>query len=97
MSDMCGLFAAMFSLACVLIGPPNQIWKNYQYQSCRGLSFWFVLIGFFAYASWVGYGISKPDIFLCISQVPGSLLMLVILVQFWIYRNNKAKNIMDEP
>ena len=47
MSDIFGTMAAILSLTCVMVGLPNQIFKNYKHQSCRGLSFWFVFIAFF--------------------------------------------------
>jgi len=91
MSDIFGLLGAIFSSACAMVGLPNQIFKNYKNQNCKGLSFWLAFFAFFSHSSWIGYGLSKPDIFLCISQIPGSIFMMIILIQFWMYKNRKQK------
>lgn len=97
MSNFFGTSAVIFSLACLTFGLATQIYKNWKHQNCKGLSFWFCILAFGSYSSWVGYGVSKPDYFLCIPQIPGTILMSVILFQFWLYRKPGESNIMDKP
>lgn len=90
MINIFGTIASCVAVASILLGPTTQLWINYKKKSCEGLSFFFVLLPFLSYVSWASYGISKHDFFLYFTQIPGSLLMLGILAQFWIYRKKKA-------
>jgi len=84
-----GYNAIIAGLLGVVIGLVTQIIKNWQRKSCEGLSFWWILLAFYSYVSWLLYGIIKQDIFLCVPQTLGSICMIIILFQFWLYRKNK--------
>ena len=88
MLQFLGFAAAASSLIGIGVGITLQIYKNYERKSCEGLSFILMLTAFLAYSTWAAYGFAKEDSFLEWSQTPGSVLMLVILFQFWIYRKN---------
>ncbi|MBI2039069.1 MAG: hypothetical protein HYT22_02215 [Candidatus Niyogibacteria bacterium] len=81
-----GILAMIMSLILTTIGLPHQIYKIYKKKSCEGVSFVLSLTVFSAYTSWGLYGWTKPDIFLMISQTPGSALSLLLLTQFFYYR-----------
>ncbi len=89
MVQLFGIVAAVLSLVCVLLGLPAQIMKNFQKKSCEGLSFLLPFTAFLSYSSWTLYGAAKPDFFLLFSQIPGAILMLIILVQFAIYKRGE--------
>jgi len=96
MAEVFGTIAVILSLCCILVGLPVQIYKNYEQQSCKGFSFWFGLFSFFSSVAWFGHGWSKPNLFLCISNVPSAIFMLVILAQFWMYRKQEPKEETEE-
>ena len=84
--DLLGYNAAVAGLLGVVIGLVTQIIKNWQRKSCEGLSLWWIGLAGYSYFSWLIYGIFRKDIFLCIPQTLGTLCMIVILYQFWLYR-----------
>ena len=92
MINIFGAIASTVAMISILVGPISQIIKNYKRKSCEGLSFFFVLLPFFSYIAWASYGISKDDFFLYFTQVPGSIFMLVILIQFFVYKKTKKKD-----
>lgn len=89
MSEYLGFTAMIISVLASSIGLPMQIIKNYRRKDCEGLSLGLVIMTFLAYSIWSAYGFSKPDWFLAYSQLPGSALCFVILIQFYCYRTNR--------
>lgn len=86
-----GYNAIFAGLAGVVIGLVSQIIKNYRRKSCEGLSLGWICLAGYAYVSWLVYGVVTQDYFLCVPQSLGTLCMIIILWQFWIYRKkNKA-------
>ena len=93
MSDFLGIAAVIASLTCVTLGVPMQIYKNFQKKGCEGLSLSLTITSFFTYSSWALYGKFKPDNFLLYSQIPGAVLMIIIIMQFFIYRRKNGPKI----
>jgi len=86
--EIFGLIASVLTIILVFIGLVSQAYKNYKRKSCSGLSLVYFIIIFFAYSAWSAYGWSKHDWFLFIPQTAGSLISVVLLVQFFIYRKS---------
>jgi len=84
--EILGYNATIAGLLGVVVGLITQIVKNYRRKSCEGLSLVWILLAGYSYASWLLYGVSRHDIFLVVPQSLGTLCMLIILVQFWLYR-----------
>ncbi len=80
-----GTMATIGSLAIVFLGLPAQIIKNYQNKSTSGLAPLLFYLAFYVYTAWCLYGWFKPDWFLVVAQTPGSLLSLILLIQFFWY------------
>ncbi len=85
--NILGYNAILAGLLGVIIGLVTQIIKNYRRKSTEGLSFWWILLAFYSYVSWLLYGILKQDFFLTVPQTLGSICMVIILFQFWIYKS----------
>ena len=85
--NILGYNAILAGLLGVIIGLVTQIIKNYRRKSTEGLSFWWILLAFYSYVSWLLYGILKQDFFLTVPQTLGSACMVIILFQFWIYKS----------
>jgi len=81
-----GYNAALAGLLGVVIGLVTQMVKNYKRKSCEGLSLWWICLAGYSYFAWLVYGIFRQDVFLTIPQSIGTLCMVIILWQFWIYR-----------
>jgi uncharacterized protein with PQ loop repeat len=82
-----GLTASVLTIILVFIGLVSQVIKNYKRKSCGGLSLIYFIIIFFAYTSWSLYGFSKSDWFLIIPQTAGALISVILLFQFYIYKD----------
>jgi len=85
-----GTLATIVSLLIIGLGLPAQIYKNYKRKSCEGLSAWLFLMAFASYFLWCAYGWTKPDLFLKIAHTPGVALSLILLYQFFLYRNRRT-------
>ena len=81
-----GYNASLAGLLGVVIGLVTQVIKNWRRKSCEGLSLWWITLAGYSYFSWLMYGFFRQDIFLTIPQSLGTLCMIIILGQFWIYR-----------
>jgi uncharacterized protein with PQ loop repeat len=86
MTSVLGVLAVIASFVIVFYGTPAQIIKNWRRKSCAGLALPLFCQVFVAYTLWALYGLIKPDWFLVVSQVPGAILTLVLLLQFFYYR-----------
>lgn len=85
-----GTLATIGSLAIVFLGLPAQIYKNYRNKSTSGLAPLLFYLAFYVYTAWCLYGWFKPDWFLVAAQTPGSLLSLILLIQFLWYGRKKV-------
>ena len=83
-----GLLATGFSLAVIFIGMPCQIIKNYKNKSCKGLSLSNMVLVLGCNFSWLAYGLTKNDFALIITNPLNLVLTIIVLVQFYIYRNS---------
>jgi len=86
-----GTLAVIASLTIVVIGLPQQIYKNYRQKSCEGLASSLVYSAFCTYTLWGLYGWTTPDYFLAISQTPGSVITLILVFQLFYYGRNRAQ------
>lgn len=84
-----GFITAAVSILVKVVGLPDQIRKNYQRKSTKGLSVAFFVIGFFSYLLWTIYGFMKRDWVVFYGQGFGMITMGIIAYQIWIYRGNK--------
>ena len=88
------IFAAIVGFTTValgilvkLVGFPDQIRRNYQNKSTKGLSTAFFILSFLAYVSWTLHGILIHDKVVIIGQGLGIVTTGAILWQIYIYRN----------
>ena len=91
MIDFAAIIAALtiiFGVVVKVIGFPDQIRKNYNRKSTKGLSTTFIVLSFAAYALWTMHGIIRDDPVLIIGQGLGIITTGVILYQIWVYRRN---------
>lgn len=83
-----GILTVAFGIIVKIIGFPDQIRKNYNRKSTKGLSTTFIVLSFAAYALWTIHGVIRDDPVLIIGQGLGIITTGVILYQIWIYRRN---------
>ena len=91
MTDFAAIIAVLtiiFGIVVKVIGFPDQIKKNYNRKSTKGLSTTFIVLSFTAYALWTMHGIIRDDPVLIIGQGLGIITTGVILYQIWAYRRN---------
>ena len=82
----------------IIIGVLFQAIKNYKRKTCEGLSVLFILISFYSYFAWSGYGIAKSDFFLKATSIPGAFLSLILVFQYLWYDQRKIiKKILFYP
>ena len=89
--EVLGTLAVIASLTILVIGLPQQIYRNYQQKSCKGLAPLLIYSAFVTYTLWGLYGWMKPDYFLAISQTPGSIITLILIFQLLYYGRNRAQ------
>lgn len=82
-----GNLTMICSLAFVLIGMPQQIWKIWQTRSVKDVSLGMFILLDIQLFMWVFYGIQKRDLNIIIPNVFATLFTTVILFQyFWFKR-----------
>jgi len=89
MNDVFGMSALIISLVLTFIGLPAQAFKNYKLKSTKGLSLIFYLIIFLNMNAWLFYGLTMPkgiDWYLVTPNITGFIFVIVLFMQFWIYR-----------
>lgn len=86
--EIAGYVATTITVIYTCFGLPVQIVKNSRSKSTEGISLVMMLMTFCTFTSWVTYGAVKPqpDWFVIVSNAPGSVCILIILVQFYLYR-----------
>jgi uncharacterized protein with PQ loop repeat len=87
--DILGWTAFLITMVYTCLGLPVQIKKNYEQRSVAGLSLFMSVVLFFTFSSWTMYAFVKSpkDWYVFGSNLPGVICILVILYQFFIYRN----------
>lgn len=86
MTEIVGIIAAVVTFALVGIGIALQVGKNFQNKSTRGISFPFFVLSFTTWGAWSVYGWLLGDMLMSVAQGIGALMTLVILFQFFLYR-----------
>ena len=89
LTQLLGWTALFITVVYTCVGLPSQIRRNYTSKSTMGLSLFMIVMLSLTFTAWLAYGLaaSPRNWFLVGSNVPGVVLVLVILYQFWIYRN----------
>ncbi len=84
-----GLVAFGITVAYTAIGLPLQIRENHRRKSVAGQSagMQWLLLGTFA--SWVAYGMLKPDWYVLFSNAPGAVCVALLLAQRVVYSEQK--------
>ena len=86
--EIFGWLAAIATIIYTCFGIPVQIHKNYKRKSTKGVSLLMVIFMSLPLLLWTIYaGLKTPkDFFIIGSNAPGFLCTLVLISQFWIYR-----------
>jgi uncharacterized protein with PQ loop repeat len=90
-TNIIGLAATIVSLTIVFVGLPQQIYKNWKNKNCKGLATSLIFAAFGTYTLWSLYGWMKPELFLAISQTPGSIFALILVIQFFLYKKKRPE------
>lgn len=92
--DIVGLAALIITIIYTGYGLPIQIYKNYKAKSTKGLSLSMMILLLLTLTTWVVYGIVKMpmDWYIIISNSIGMVSVLIIISQFWVYRNSTVTN-----
>ena len=92
--EIFGWLAVTANIAYTCFGIPIQIHKNYKRKSTKGVSLFMIIFMSLTLLLWTTYAWLKipKDFFIIGSNTPGFLCTLVLIAQFWIYRE-KEKNI----
>ncbi len=86
-----GIVTAVFSVLVKFIGFPDQIKKIHKRKSTEGISTYFFIFSFITYVLWTIHGILKDDWVIYLGQGLGIITTGIILVQIYLYRENKSK------
>ena len=87
--DVLGFMALSITILYASFGIFTQVIKNFKTQSTSGLSLIMIVLSCFTFFIWFVYGIFKPDIYIAIPNLIGSIITAIILFQFWIYRDKQ--------
>ncbi|OGS36971.1 MAG: hypothetical protein A2293_01995 [Elusimicrobia bacterium RIFOXYB2_FULL_49_7] len=92
LNTVLGTLAMTVSIIYLCFGLPLQIIKNFKRKSTEGFSFIFALFFSFSIGLWVLYAWTKTprEYYILISNLPGFILSLVLLFQFWLYRKRRS-------
>lgn len=82
-----GIITIVLSLVVTGLGLSSQVKKNAKGKSTAGLSFFYFFILAVSYSFWVIYGITLNDLVLIIPMSIGALMSWVVVLQFFLYRN----------
>jgi len=85
MSDIFGTLTLVFSIILVAIALPSQIRKNLR-EKKSGMAFLMIAIPLGMFSMRASYALTIKSWYLVIPDFIGSVLWLVILVQYFVYR-----------
>jgi uncharacterized protein with PQ loop repeat len=85
-TETIGLIATIITTIYTIFGLPSQLLKNYRNKSVEGVSLFMSIMLVFVFLSWVLYALAKNDYYILISNTPGFIGSLVLVVQFYLYR-----------
>jgi uncharacterized protein with PQ loop repeat len=90
--DIMGWIATVITITYTSYGLPVQFFKNYKKKSTKGLSLSMIVMMFFTFLTWVAYAAMKtpPGYYIMICKFIGTMGVLFILIQFWIYRKPQS-------
>ena len=81
-----GIAATTAMLVYTMLGLPAQLLRLRRAGSAEGVSALTFGLSFLAFALFTAYGALKPDLFIVLSNAPGTLLAGLILLQIWAHR-----------
>ena len=90
MDNFFGPATMIAGMSSIFFGTSLQIYKNWQWASCSGLSLFSVLNVLVCNILWFGHGCCIGDTCLIATNPCSIVLLLVILVQFFLYRGKEA-------
>jgi len=76
----------LMSLLVVFFAFPSQVWKNHQHKTF-GISLTLVLFGLAIYSLRIPYTFIRHDYFILIPDLFGFCVHLILIYQFFMYRN----------
>ncbi len=90
--DILGWLAMLSSILYLCFGLPLQIVKNYQNKSTQGLSLMLVIFCSITLVMWSIYAWVKTpvDWYILGANLPGFFFSVILLFQFWLYRNGSG-------
>ncbi len=83
-----GIITTVLTILIKVIGFPDQMKKNYERKSTKGISNTFYILSFITYVFWTLHGILVNDAVVYLGQGLGIITTGVILYQIYIYRKN---------
>ena len=83
-----GIITTVLTIFIKVIGFPDQMKKNYQRKSTKGISNAFYILSFITYVFWTLHGILVNDSVVYLGQGLGIVTTGIILYQIYIYRKN---------
>lgn len=89
--QLLGGIATASSIFFAAIGLPAQIRKIYKSKSTDGLSLFTQITLLWMASSWAAYALAIKNWFILVSNIPGVVCAVILLVQFWIYRKRRAE------
>ena len=84
--NILGWSALSITIIYASFGIFTQVIQNFKRKSTSGLSLVMIILSFITFFIWFLYGVMKPDFYISIPNLIGSIITAMILVQFWIYR-----------
>ena len=84
--DILGWIALSSMVVYASFGIFAQVIKNFKTKSTQGLSLVMIVLSFVTFFVWFLYGVMKPDFYIAVPNLIGSIITAMILLQFWIYR-----------
>lgn len=79
------LVAPLTTLIIFLVGLPIQIYKIWQNESAKDLSFLRLWLGLLATIVWIGYSLDLKNITLLITNIFGTAFGFILLCQYFHY------------
>jgi uncharacterized protein with PQ loop repeat len=73
------------SLMYTTLGLGAQVWKNWQRHSVEGVSIFMFVMLLATFGCWITYGTFKRDSNMIISNIPGAICAMLILIQTYLY------------
>jgi MtN3 and saliva related transmembrane protein len=87
--EIIGIIATVITTVYTVLGIPSQLIKNYKNKSVTGVSLFMSIMLVFVFLSWVLYALVKEDYYILISNAPGFIGSMILILQFYFYKKTK--------